>query len=89
MTDTATAERIRLIVGDIHNRGEIVRVYSVAQEIRLLDGGHDLEGLTNLIAQEAVLQRASICWDKADGPKANGHDEPSQTGEGTAKTTAS
>lgn len=74
MTDTATAERIRLLVEDIHTRGEMVHVYSVAQAIRLLDGGHDLEGLTNLIAQEAVLQRASVCWDRDDGPKSNGHD---------------
>lgn len=72
MISAATAEFVRLLISEIRNEGELVRVYHVARQIPTLNGGHDMKELTDFIAQEAVLQRANVSWDREDGPISNG-----------------
>lgn len=74
MIDTATTERIRLLVGDIHDRNEMVHIYRVAREIPTLDGGHDMAELTDAIAKEAMRIKAAMSWHRDDERKSNGHD---------------
>jgi len=72
MINRETAEQIRLLVEDIHERGEIVQIYRVAQQIPTLNGGHDLMELTDAIAKEAMRIHAAMSWHKDEAPKPDG-----------------
>lgn len=69
MIDSVMVQRVKLLVAEVHSRGEVVQVYNLAQ--KLPDGQYNANELADLIAKEAVRLKANVCWDRRVFEKQN------------------